>query len=321
MFAPRRGCAVGMTEMGELKMAPGFDKELAVEYGILINLAYAMYGRTNVENPYMPSYEGLPDAYEFAAWVRMTDFTPKGVLVPKFYGIIVQKKANPNNFVLAIRGTESDTINEWWDNFTSVDPVEMGGFTGKVGNGFGRIFGSMTVTGLDGNPTDEYGTGFVQQVAAAATRKLLGVKVAQANTEHLQAQSQISIEVVGHSLGGALATLYVAKNASDKQLRVSRIYTFASPFVGDSKFARSFDSLGIDSFRIANFFDVVPHLPPNLEFRHVGSPEAINSGIRVHADPVCWHSMQTYLNAIDPNIPIDESCNPNPPDFHPIAGH
>jgi predicted lipase len=101
-------------------------------------------------------------------------------------------------------------------------------------------------------------------------------------------QNRISIEATGHSLGSALATLYVAKNASDKQLVISRIYTFASPFVGDAEFVRSFDGLGIESWRIANFWDVLPHLPPNLEFKHVHCPYPINSWFEVHADPNCF---------------------------------
>lgn len=106
-------------------MAPTFNKSLAVEYGTLINLAYSMYGRATVSNPYMPPHDGLAPGYEFVAWIRMTDFTPRGVLVPKFCGIVVQRKADLNKFILVIRGTESDTINEWWDNFKSANPVQF----------------------------------------------------------------------------------------------------------------------------------------------------------------------------------------------------
>ncbi len=297
-----------------------FDPKLAVEYGSnLIKLAYQMYGRATPPHEYTPSYDGLLDDYNFTAWVRMTDFTPKGKLSPKFYGIIVQRKKDPNSFVLAIRGTEPTNWNEWWDNFTSVIPVAFGGFAGKIGDGFGRIFQSMQVLDSDGNPTDEFGMGFVQQVAAAVTRKLVGGRVGGA--EQAAAQSLISIEVTGHSLGAALATLYVARNASDRQLHIARLYTFASPYVGDFEFVKSYNTLGIETWRIANFWDRVPHLPPGLEFRHVNQPEHIDSWFEVHADPVCWHSMQTYLHVLDPTISIDEGCEPLPPDPHYIAGH
>jgi triacylglycerol lipase len=296
-----------------------FDSKAAVEYGNLVNFAYSMYGRATSATDCTPSYDGLLDQYDFAAWVRMNDFTPQGKAIPQFYGIIVQRKNDPNTFILAIRGTEN--VTEWWDDFTSIVPKAMGGFAGKVGDGFGTIFGSMEVLDSNGNPTTEFGQGFVQQVAAAVTRKLLGDRVTKGGQEQLSAQGRVTMEVTGHSLGSALATLYVAKNASDQQLRISRVYTFASPFVGDSDFAASYNALGIETWRIADFWDRVPHLPDRLEFKHVNQAHPINSWFEVHADVICWHSMQTYLHVIDPTIPIDPSCAPLQPDPHYIAGH
>ncbi len=86
----------------------------------------------------------------------------------------------------------------------------------------------MEVIGADGQPTTEFGHGFVNEVFAAASRKLMHRQVRVGAKEQAAMRTRIKIEVAGHSLGAALATLYVAKNAQDRQLRIKRVYTFAS---------------------------------------------------------------------------------------------
>ena len=76
------------------------------------------------------------------------------------------------------------------------------------------------------------------------------------------------IYITGHSLGGAIATFAAADLYSlSKDLT---LYTFGSPRVGDDGFARYFDSIVPDTFRVVNNEDLVPHLPQRfLGFRHV----------------------------------------------------
>jgi len=75
----------------------------------------------------------------------------------------------------------------------------------------------------------------------------------------------ISINVAGHSLGAALATICalhasILCDSREAQCPVS-LYTFASPRVGNPQFARSCNKK-LSAFRIANSEDVVPGLPP-----------------------------------------------------------
>ncbi len=156
-----------------------FDPTLAVEYGNLINLAYEMNEFTVPPHEYTPPYSGLPppntglpSAYNFIAWIRMTDFTPRGKSRRKFYGFIAQRKSDPSTFILVLRGTQYNSAVEWFDDLTSVVPVTRRNLPGKVGDGFARIFESMEVIGLDGKPTDEFGHGFADEVFAATSRKL-----------------------------------------------------------------------------------------------------------------------------------------------------
>ena len=72
------------------------------------------------------------------------------------------------------------------------------------------------------------------------------------------------IWVTGHSLGGALASLASAwlayYNIAPRQNII--LYTFGSPRVGDYKYAVQHDQLVNNSWRVVNFDDIVPHLPP-----------------------------------------------------------
>jgi predicted lipase len=69
----------------------------------------------------------------------------------------------------------------------------------------------------------------------------------------------------GHSLGGALATLTVASFAAyDGMLRV---ITFGQPRVGDIEFSSDL-SVMLDVYRVVNYLDMIPHLPPLGKYKH-----------------------------------------------------
>ena len=82
---------------------------------------------------------------------------------------------------------------------------------------------------------------------------------------------ELSLWLTGHSLGAALATLVTAqlRQANEK---ISGLYTYASPRVGDRTFAQNFNiDLGMRTFRIVNKNDLVPQLPMrSLSYCHVG---------------------------------------------------
>jgi hypothetical protein len=70
--------------------------------------------------------------------------------------------------------------------------------------------------------------------------------------------------VTGHSLGGALATLAIPdilKNTHFTNPENIVLYTFGSPRCGDRNFAKSFDDLRVQHWRIANTEDLATMLP------------------------------------------------------------
>jgi len=79
-----------------------------------------------------------------------------------------------------------------------------------------------------------------------------------------------TIKLMGHSLGGALATLA----AIDVHHNITgfnyELWTFGSPRVGNKDFSSYFETKIPSSFRVTNQKDIVPHFPPSLiDFMHI----------------------------------------------------
>ena len=121
-----------------------------------------------------------------------------------------------------------------------------------------------------------------------------------------------SFVVTGHSLGSALATLFVMENKDKNKFDISTICTFASPRVGNAEFVRQFNLLPLDSWRIVNRQDIVPklplHIPVLFGYEHVATSYAFSSEGVVKRNPGCWHAMSTYLHWLDPMIGVDAEC-------------
>ena len=117
--------------------------------------------------------------------------------------------------------------------------------------------------------------------------------------------------MTGHSLGSALATLFVMENKEKNKFNITTICTFASPRVGDADFAEQFDALPLDSWRIVNCLDLVPKLPlhlPLFGYQHVATAYAFSSEGIVKRSLPCWHSMFTYLHWLDPKMDVEPGC-------------
>lgn len=91
--------------------------------------------------------------------------------------------------------------------------------------------------------------------------------------------------ITGHSLGGALATLFayrLQKSGRD----VAGLYTFGAPRVGCRCFARQHNWLLNDRhFRVLNNSDAVPRVPLPFRFRHCGQQVLINRHAKLMVQP------------------------------------
>lgn len=101
--------------------------------------------------------------------------------------------------------------------------------------------------------------------------------------KHLEEEQLISkgrnVIITGHSLGGALATLFAVNLRSETKCNVNikSIVLFGSPAVGFRKFKTFYGDLESKTIRIINGSDIVPFTPPIL-YRHVGRSIWLNNG-------------------------------------------
>ncbi|EGD73651.1 hypothetical protein PTSG_05361 [Salpingoeca rosetta] len=130
--------------------------------------------------------------------------------------------------------------------------------------------------------------------------------------------------VTGHSLGGALATLCTVDIATLLQSVTVHMYTFGQPRVGNFDFVEFFKRLNIaSSCRFVHYTDMVPHLPPELDYYyHVPTevyyenyygPSSLHVCDGSGEDTACsdqfWfsHSLANHLNYLGHDI-ASASC-------------
>ena len=105
-----------------------------------------------------------------------------------------------DDVLISIRGTEFLSADDWATNFTISDEPGPGGF--RVHAGFNRAYASMA---------DQID----QRIANGPKRR---------------------VHCIGHSLGGAIATLLAADLAEKEKFSEIFLYTFGAPRVGDANF-------------------------------------------------------------------------------------
>jgi len=92
------------------------------------------------------------------------------------------------------------------------------------------------------------------------------------------------IWVTGHSLGGALCSLY-AGMLIESGYKVYGIYTYASPRPGNGAFEQKLNSRVIGPhYRVVNSGDIVPYVPPEPFFSHPGKRVILQEESRVDTD-------------------------------------
>ena len=263
------------------------DKKKAAQKANFVDFAYNMFAPGVLRPPADP---GIAKAgYQLLYYLTANDFHSR-----EFYGYIAGSTKSPGKYVLAIRGTE--TLAEWVLDLASI-PVffQPAPDAGLVALGFQSIYVTFTFT--DASGAGKTLTQVVTELAAAGA----GIK------EFL---------IVGHSLGGALATLAAAElailNPVDVRSKLA-IYTFGSPRVGLLDFAASFNQAVPTSYRIWNTLDIVPQLP-TFPFIHVsglgdGIVQTLAQLETLVATPACEHHLTSYQWLLDAaNFSLDPGC-------------
>jgi len=290
------------------------NPDLAIEYGQLVQAAYA-----NPAGPNIPAlYDPLGRNYVIAGTIYgndlATDINPLRAQTIVPFGFVLQDAQN--NVVIAIRGTEG--IWEWLHDgafFQVTCPFVAG--AGNTEDGFTAIYQSLTMGNAAG----------AQRVVDA----LAGLPLVQPVR---------SLTICGHSLGAALATLLAVDLAANKAVQNLTVYTYASPRTGDPLFANTYNQLVPNTFRLANQLDLVPQLPlalplpPLPNYQHVNTSFPLNPHGAVTMTIPCEHILTTYLYLLSqlpgrtvPAQSLSPACSPagapgllNPPAGAAVQG-
>ena len=186
----------------------------------------------------------------------------------QIFGFITKSKTNPSEVFVVFRRTRENA--EWWNNFQPkpklFSPQDFSNL-GEVRNGFNLIYTAEREL-PHGSSFFEIIKDRFSDLLTSATEEHPAIQQTIDdffnNDENFDNSSKIFI--TGHSLGAGLATLaalHIAKIAENKKINPSiQLYTFASPRVGDEKFASHFDNFNkLESFRIINSEDLIQSVP------------------------------------------------------------
>ena len=279
-----------------------------------------MFQNPQSADPLKPEPQGIPAGYELAAWIHMSDFI-LNITAPKFYGIVARSVADPTLRVIAIRGTESAV--EWIDDGAAIlVPFHQVPSAGKVAYGFDKIYGSLKVVKYSkpgtmalavGAAPETYTGSFAEQLEQLAKSHEAERGIALAMTPEATRPPRPTV-VTAHSLGSALATLFVMENDDKGKFDLTTVCTIASPRVGNQAFVDLFNQLPINSWRIVNTRDLVPklplHIPVVADYEHVDVAYPFDSEGFAKNNLGCWHSMGTYLHWLDSSSPVLPECAP-----------
>jgi predicted lipase len=176
----------------------------------------------------------------------------------------------PNHIVFACRGTES----------TQDVRIDL-------------MFRKTGIVGMD--PTIKVHRGFARQFSSI--RDFIQTQIMQQIITQKPA-----IVFVGHSLGGALATIGSAVIKTIYPELECQCITFGSPRVGNKAFADLFNSSIIHSQRFVNGNDIIAKIP-RIRYQHVGNEINIGNMVRYgcfrrYLGSVKDHSMKRYVKAV-----------------------
>jgi|AntRauTorckE6833_2_1112554.scaffolds.fasta_scaffold04094_6 hypothetical protein len=103
--------------------------------------------------------------------------------------------------------------------------------------------------------------------------------------------------IIGHSLGGAVASICSLLLKYKYPEMVVKCYTFGSPRAGDKSFANLHEKLVPETLRVVNCNDPVTMVPSQLFYRHVGILILLRQKKKLSIKCMC-NNMKKYIFSI-----------------------
>ena len=262
----------------------GYDDKLAIELGNLIVHAYDQFN----------SFE------EKVHWD-----------LPEEYELVSELTYNWKIFKAIDKNSKFDNYLKKISLFGSKNEIEIPiGFIARKKNNIYIIFrGTQTVKEWINNLNTDLTRYFIQEYGSVHDGFLeaysdIRIKLSE---ELKKIERPKKIYIAGHSLGGAFATLALPDIEISLRMKITALYTFGSPRIGDSTFVQRFNySFAWKSFRIVNSTDIVTEIPFPIPiagivggyFSHVDTPVIATEQLN---DMEENHDMKTYLGLLKKN--------------------
>jgi hypothetical protein len=93
---------------------------------------------------------------------------------------------------------------------------------------------------------------------------MAGSRLAMVRSLQASSGGSLPVYITGHSKGGGIAHL-AAMRLNAAGILPTEVYTYAAPRAGDEAFAAAYNH-AISAFRYEYADDIVPHLPPDIDF-------------------------------------------------------
>jgi triacylglycerol lipase len=199
-----------------------------------------------------------------------------------FYGFVLESKATPGKFAVAIRGTAGAI--EWLQDAEGLPTVAR--FPGLVEAGFVGIGDTFAYRAPGGNDAP-----LIPALKALTTGAPLAV--------------------TGHSLGSALAT-YVAYDAALVSPGNVSLRVFASPHPGNSTFTEAVAAVIPDHAHYRQVNDKVPEVPIALGYAQLPNTIVLQPStdvLEIQNTWDCAHHLLSYIGLIDPSA-LAEAYSP-----------
>ena len=237
---------------GSTKVKLAFEKDPATQWAAMASAAYRPVDK-------LTSWTCGP--------CETAEIKPKDIItqtIPEadglFYTSVVKTDSHPNGvLVLTLRGTMLESAATWTSDLDFFYTKTKG-----IGENTDDKFGnkqsvSWLPTELDVHP------GFFKLYELYQKKIIRNM----ADQSYILKNQKFPVIVVGHSLGGALAT-FAAYDLYASGFNVAEVWTFGSPRVGSESFASAYANvLGHRTWRVVNNNDKIPHVPHYPMYHHV----------------------------------------------------